>query len=73
MSLGYMDWANQRDPFRTFAGSEQIDLPHPGLRPTPTCDDLFTLSPSVQRLAADLIGRLFYNSLALSAWKQAPP
>lgn len=72
VSLGYMDWANQPDPFRTFAGIERIDLPHPGLRPTPTFDDLFAPSPSAQGLDANLIGRLFYHSLALSAWKQAP-
>jgi len=71
-SLGYMDWANQPDPFRTFAGTEQIDLPHPGLRPTPTFDELFARRPPAHRLNANLISRLFYNSLALSAWKQAP-
>jgi len=71
-SLGYMDWANQPDPFRTFAGADRIDLPHPSLRATPTYDDLFAQSPPAHRLDAHLVGRLFYHSLALSAWKQAP-
>ncbi len=69
-SLGYMDWANQPNPFRTFADTEAIDLPHPGLRPTPTYDGLFAASPVAARLDADFVGRLFYHSLALSAWKQ---
>ncbi|MBN1148287.1 MAG: SagB/ThcOx family dehydrogenase [Anaerolineales bacterium] len=71
-SLGYMDWPNQPDPFRSFAGAEAIDLPHPELRATPTYDSLFSKSPRAAALDADLVGRLFYHSLALSAWKQAP-
>jgi SagB-type dehydrogenase family enzyme len=71
-SLGYMDWTNQPNPFRTFAGTEQIDLPHPQLRRTPTYDGLFSLSPPPSPLDAELVARLFFHSLALSAWKQAP-
>jgi len=26
-SLGYLDWASQPDPFRTFEGSLPVDLP----------------------------------------------
>jgi len=71
-SLGYMDWANQPNPFRNFEGAEQIDLPHPDLRETPTYDELFSKIPAAAGLGADLVGRLFFHSLALSAWKQAP-
>ncbi|MCG6861867.1 MAG: SagB/ThcOx family dehydrogenase [Chromatiaceae bacterium] len=71
-SLGYMDWANQPNPFRSFAGTEQIDLPHPALLTTPTYDSLFSNSPAASPLDADLVGRLFFHSLALSAWKQVP-
>jgi SagB-type dehydrogenase family enzyme len=71
-SLGYMDWANQPDPFRTFAGSEQIDLLHPHLRATATYDGLFAHRAPPSTLDAELIGRLFFHSLALSAWKQVP-
>jgi SagB-type dehydrogenase family enzyme len=71
-SLGYMDWATQPDPFRTFAGTEEIDLPHPDLRATPTYDGLFSCSPPALALDAELVGRLFFHSLALSAWKQVP-
>jgi SagB-type dehydrogenase family enzyme len=71
-SPGFMDWANQPNPFRTFSGAEQIDLPHPPLRKTPTYDSLFSRKSVAAELDADLVGRLFYHSLALSAWKQAP-
>ncbi len=71
-SLGYMDWANQPDPFRSFAGANPMDLPHPVLRDSPAYDGLFLQSPSAAQLDVKLIGRLFYHSLALSAWKQAP-
>jgi len=71
-SLGYMDWANQPNPFRRFDGSEKIHLPHPDIRETPTYDALFSGSQAVVPLGAELVGRLFYHSLALSAWKKAP-
>ena len=71
-SLGYMDWATQPNPFRSFAGTEQIALPHPALRPTPTYDALYSGNPTALPLDADTLGRLFFHSLALSAWKQVP-
>lgn len=72
-SLGYLDWATQPDPFRRFDGAEQIPLDHPPLSPKPTYDSLFT-NPAARDGALDrqAISRLFYDSLALSAWKQAP-
>ena len=71
-SLGYMDWANQPNPFRTYADSEQIDLPFPALRQAPRYDDLFSQNIKAGSIDADFVGRLFYHSLALSAWKKAP-
>ena len=71
-SLGYMDWANQPGPFRTYADSEPIDLPFPALRQAPLYDDLFSQTIKAGSIDADFIGRLFYHSLALSAWKKAP-
>ena len=72
-SLGYLDWATQPDPFRRFDGAEQVPLDHPPLFPEPTYDELFT-GPAARDEALDrqAISRLFYDSLALSAWKQAP-
>jgi SagB-type dehydrogenase family enzyme len=66
-----LDWANQPDPFRRFAGAPRIELP---LR----ADSLATLFESVRRgerpaacpLERDALATLFELSLGLSAWKQ---
>ncbi len=71
-SLGYLDWANQPDPFRRFAGTASVELPRPALRQEPVYDALFGRPPAAAPLEADLVGRLLLHSLALSAWKQAP-
>lgn len=72
-SLGYLDWATQPDPFRRFDGAQQVPLDHPPLSPEPTYDDLFTRPISRDgALDRPAISRLFYDSLALSAWKQTP-
>lgn len=70
-SLGYMDWANAPHPFRSFAGTEQIALAHPEGRAQPTYDSLFAEGPGPAPLDAHLIARLFYQGMALSAWKKA--
>jgi SagB-type dehydrogenase family enzyme len=74
-SLGYMDWANQPDPFRRYAGAELIALPLPGTDDAPASpcyEDLYrpgavaSVAPSVVSLS-----RLLECSLAITAWKQA--
>ena len=72
-SLGYLDWANQPDPFRRFDGAPQTPLEHPPVTLPPTYDGLFrpaAITPA--RLDRQSLSRLFYDSLALSAWKQVP-
>jgi len=72
-ALGYMDWATQPNPFRQFAGARQIDLEHPSIDERVTYDGLFRPSDiSPAKLDRSSISRLFYDSLAISAWKQAP-
>lgn len=76
-SLGYMDWATQPNPFRIFDGASQIPLKHPNVAEYPHYDDLFAEDhgdPKVPAapLGLDAVSRLFYRSLAISAWKQAP-
>lgn len=69
---GFLDWANQPDPFRRYAGAEIL-----ALEKYPSAD-----GPSYARALAEggiepaglsraTVSRLFYDSLALSAWKQA--
>ncbi|MBK7541823.1 MAG: SagB/ThcOx family dehydrogenase [Candidatus Competibacteraceae bacterium] len=68
---GGLDWANQPDPFRRFAGAPQLELP---LR----ADSLPAAFESVRRgerpapypLERDSLAILFELSLGLSAWKQ---
>ncbi len=38
---GYLDWANQPDPFRRFSGSRNIELPLVPDDGTPAYDSLF--------------------------------
>ena len=74
-SLGYLDWANQPDPFRRFEGARLIPLPL--LKP-----DEEPLSPAYQAiyeraavpcqpLTVRSLSRFFEYALALSAWKRA--
>ncbi|TKB61931.1 MAG: SagB/ThcOx family dehydrogenase [Nitrospira sp.] len=74
-SLGYLDWANQPDPFRRFEGAQLIPLPL--LKP-----DEAPLSPAYgaiyergaipsQPLSVPSLSRWFEFALALSAWKKA--
>jgi SagB-type dehydrogenase family enzyme len=68
---GYLDWATQPDPFRRYTGAQVIPL----ARPAPD-DDLpyeagFTpgLAP-VAPLDTASVSRLFFDTLAISAWKE---
>lgn len=74
-SLGYMDWANQPDPFRRYAGSPLIRLPL--LKPddpprSPLYKDLYRPGAIASApVAARALSRFLEYSLAISAWKQA--
>jgi SagB-type dehydrogenase family enzyme len=74
-SLGYMDWANQPDPFRRYDGSPLIALPR--LKPddaplSPLYEDLYRDGAIVSApVTVRSLSRLFEYSLAISAWKQA--
>jgi hypothetical protein len=68
---GYLDWVNQPDPFRRYAGARLIPL-HT-IEPTdePRYDDIFISErmPAPGAVNGQTISQLFYHSLALSAWK----
>ena len=66
-----MDWDSQPDPFRRYEQALILPLDHPPVSDTPTYDSLFEswLEP-VMPVNRDSISHLFYESLAISAWKQ---
>ncbi len=74
-SPGYMDWANQPNPFRRYQGSPLIALPllKPDEAPrSPLYDDLYLDDVIVSApVTIRSISRFFEYSLAISAWKQA--
>jgi len=71
-SLGYLDWATQPNPFRQFAGAPSLPLEHPPLTDEPAYDAVFiTGRIKPQPVNRATLSQLFYDSLALSAWKQA--
>lgn len=74
-SMGFLDWANQPDPFRRFEGARLIPLPL--LKP-----DEEPLSPAYEAIceqgtvpchsvSLSTLSRFFEFALALSAWKKA--
>jgi len=74
-SLGYMDWANQPDPFRRYAGAPTVRLPllAPDEEPrSPRYDAVFaTGAVPAQPVTIRSLSRFFEYTLAISAWKQA--
>jgi SagB-type dehydrogenase family enzyme len=74
-SLGFLDWANQPDPFRRFEGAPLISLPllKPEDEPqSPSYDAMYqngTVSSRPVTIVA--LSRFLELALALSAWKRA--
>ncbi len=73
-SLGYLDWANQPDPFRRFEGAQLIPLPHLALDQdpkSPPYKSLFESSPIPnQPVTLETLSRFFEYALSLTAWKE---
>ena len=74
-ALGYLDWANQPDPFRRFAGAPLVSLP---LLPSdedpvsPAYDAIYQSGVvACQPVNVPSLSRFFEFALALSAWKKA--
>lgn len=74
-SLGFLDWANQPDPFRRFAGAELISLPlleadeEPESPPYAAIYEPGTVH--ARSVTKRTLSRFFEFALALSAWKKA--
>jgi SagB-type dehydrogenase family enzyme len=73
-SMGFLDWANQPDPFRRFAGAELIPLPllKPDEEPvSPTYEAIYHPDAvACQPVSLRTLSRFFEFALALSAWKK---
>ena len=70
-SLGYMDWQTQPDPFRRFEGAQTFPLGFESVGPLPRYEPAFVLGQvDPAPLNAATVARLFYDALALSAWKE---
>jgi SagB-type dehydrogenase family enzyme len=74
-ALGYLDWANQPDPFRRYSGAPLIPLPilKPEDAPTsPAYAELYRAGavPS-EAVTLKSVSRLLEYALSLTAWKQA--
>jgi SagB-type dehydrogenase family enzyme len=68
---GGLDWATQPDPFRRYQGAPTIEL---GLVPpteSPSFEDVLARSAPTTPLGPSAIAQLFFDALALSAWKVA--
>jgi len=70
-SVGYMDWDTQPDPFRRFEGARTFPLEFEPVGPLPRYEPTFVLGQvDPTPVNAATVARLFYDSLALSAWKE---
>lgn len=68
---GGLDWANQPDPFRRFAGARFVQLPLADHDASPPYDALFGhVSVAPQPVDRHLIALLLEYSLAITAWKE---
>lgn len=72
-SLGFLDWANQPNPFRSYEGVTAVRLPL--LQEDPAGDQLALYERSrnaFQKFTRETIGAFLELSLGLSAWKSIP-
>lgn len=69
---GQLDWATQPAPFRRYAGAAMIALWHRPLEESPGYDAPFA-APILPAAPLDRasVAQLLYDSLAISAWKEA--
>jgi SagB-type dehydrogenase family enzyme len=70
---GRMDWATQPDPFRRYAGAPLLLLEREEPDEFPEYAAVFSAHSGIPPASLDFrsVSRLFYDSLALSAWKSS--
>ncbi len=72
-SLGFLDWANQPNPFRFYEGVTAVRLPLLQKEPTSEHLALYERGRNVfQDFTRETIGAFLELSLGLSAWKSIP-
>lgn len=73
-SLGYMDWANQPDPFRRYEGAPLVTLPRLAPEDAPVSPSYASLyAPAAippHPLTLNSLSRFFEYSLSITAWKE---
>ena len=73
-SLGYMDWANQPDPFRRYEGAPLLRLPLLAATDepiSPSYDSLYSSETILsQSVNLNSLSRFFEYSLSITAWKE---
>ena len=69
-SLGYMDWTTQPDPFRTYNGTDTINLPLAIENTTPPYHLIDDDLPSAPLLIESL-SQLLQFSMGIAAWKES--
>src|SRR5438477_9585070 len=70
-SLGYLDWANQPDPFRRFEGTPLLTLPFITNDDTPPYDWLYEAERIIPKtVSLQSVAQFFELSMSLSAWKE---
>lgn len=69
---GYLDWETQPNPFRRYHGTRLLSLDQITVSDQPLYDEVF-VAGKITRLPLNRhsISRLFFDSLAISAWKVA--
>lgn len=75
-SLGYLDWATQPEPFRSYAGAPRCELPLAAEGVTARWSDLFAAASGRASLPAapvtrEVLAAFLELSLGLTAWKRA--
>jgi len=69
---GQLDWANQPDPFRRYVGAPLLPLDHIPPTDDPLYEPAFLLGAiPPAALNRSTLSQLFFDSLSLSAWKEA--
>ena len=68
-SLGYMDWANQPNPYRSYKGALHVELPITLQNPTPPYHMIFSGEVPSAPLLLKSVSQLLQFSMGISAMK----